>query len=136
MKNLLISIMITGIILLTGCKKEVSSERFTLLTTPVWTTDSLLANGAAAGGTGQLLAKFKGDAKFNADGTGYFGIYQGNWYFAYQEAQIVIQTDSLPLPLTSIIKELTPSSFKITTSYPNAANPAAPINIRMTFKAK
>ena len=82
------------------------------------------------------LNNFKGEAKFNEDMTGYFGIYTGTWRFAFNETQIVITTASLPIPLTTIIAELTKSSLKITTSYPNPLNPTTPINIRMTFKAK
>jgi hypothetical protein len=136
MKNLLISLMISGLLLFTGCNKDTTSDRFKMLTKPIWTTDSLLANGVDAGGTGQLLAKFKGDAKFKDDGTGYFGIYKGTWYFAYEETQIVIQTDSLLIPLTTLIKVLTTDELKVTTSYPNLVNPTNPISIRMTFKAK
>lgn len=135
MKNLIVTVILTVLVLIAGCKKDTTSERFRLLTTPVWTPDSLLANGFDASGPGQILAGFLGDAKFNEDGTGYFGDYEGKWYFAFNETQIVIQTDSLPLPLTTIIKELTTASLKITTSVPNAFNPASPISIRMTFKA-
>jgi hypothetical protein len=133
MKNLLLCLMISVLILFTGCKKNDSSDRFTMLTSPVWASDSLLANGIDASDPGELLAKFKGDAKFKEDGTGYFGIYQGTWYFAFEETQIVIRTDSLPIPLTTLIKELTKTSLKVTTSYPGALSPIA---IRMTFKAK
>lgn len=83
-----------------------------------------------------MLADFNGEVKFNEDGTGNFGIYSGTWRFAYNETQIVITTDALQLPLTTKIAELTKTSLKITTSYPNLLNPSAPINIRMTFKAK
>ena len=70
--------------------------------------------------------KFKGDAKFNEDGTGHFGVYTGTWRFAYNETQIVITTDSLPVPLTAKIAELTKLSLKITTIFPNLINPATP----------
>ena len=80
-----------------------------------------------------MLADFKGEAKFNEDYTGHFGVYTGTWRFAYNETQIVIKTDLLPIPMTTKIAELTKISLKITTSYPN---PLSPINIRMTFKAK
>jgi hypothetical protein len=128
--------MISLLFLFTGCKKNSSSDRFNKLTGPIWTSDSLLANGVDASDPGEILAKFKGDAKFKSDGTGYFGIYQGTWYFAFNETQIVIRTDSLPIPLTTLIKELTSTSLKVTTSYPVAQNPNNPIAIRMTFKAK
>lgn len=128
--------MISGLLLFFGCNKDTTSDRFKALTKPVWTTDSLLANGVDASGTGQLLAKFKGDAKFREDGTGYFGIYTGTWYFAFEETQIVIQTDSIPIPLTTLIKVLTTNELKVTTSYPNPIPPNNPIAMRMTFKAK
>lgn len=136
MKNLFISFIISGLVLFIGCNKESLSERFTLLTGPVWATDSLLADGVDASGPDMILEKFKGDAKFNEDGTGYFGVYPGIWRFAYNETQIVIQTDSLPIPLVALIKELTNNSLKITTSVPNMINLSDTINIRMTFKAK
>ena len=83
-----------------------------------------------------MLKNFKGDAKFNEDGTGYFGIYEGTWRFAYDNTQLVISSDSLAFPITTKIAELTAKNLKVTTSYPNLANPSAPTYIRMTFKAK
>ena len=136
MKRLIFISIFSGLIFFFGCKKDTTSERFKLLTGPVWTTESLLANGVDASGPGQILEKFKGDAKFSADGTGYFGMYSGSWYFAFEETQIVINTDSLPIPLTSLIDELTVAKFKISTSYSSAANPTVPIAISMTFRAK
>jgi hypothetical protein len=136
MKNLALLLIITGCFFVSSCKKNSQSESFKLLTGPIWESDSLLANGFDASGPGGMLKNFKGDAKFNPDYTGYFGIYTGTWRFAFNETQIVITTDSLPLPLTNKIAELTKTSLKVTTSYPNLVNPAAPINIRMTFKAK
>ena len=62
-----------------------------------------------------------------------FGKYTGTWRFAYNETQIVITTESLPIPLTNKIVELTTSSLKITTSYSILG---VSTNIRMTFKAK
>jgi len=121
---------------MSSCKKNSQSEPFKLLTGPIWASDSLLANGVDAGGPAGMLENFKGEAKFNEDGTGYFGIYTGTWRFAYNETQIVIKTDFLLLPLTTKIAELTKLSLKITTSFPNPINPSTPINIRMTFKAK
>ena len=122
--------------LFSSCKKDSQSEQSKLLTGPIWASDSLLANKVDARGPGGMLADFNGEVKFNEDGTGNFGIYSGTWRFAYNETQIVITTDALPLPLTTKIAELTKTSLKITTSYPNLLNPSAPINIRMTFKAK
>jgi hypothetical protein len=118
-----------------ACNKNSESERFKLLTGPTWGSDSLLANGVDASGPNGVLKNFKGDAKFNEDGTGNFGIYKGTWRFAYDETQIVIETDSLPIPLTTKIAELNTASLKITTSYPNITT-GVTINIRMTFKAK
>jgi hypothetical protein len=136
MKNLALLLIISGCFLISSCKKDSHSETFNLLTGPLWASDSLLANGADASGPDGMLKNFKGEIKFKEDGTGYFGIYTGTWRFAFNETQIIIETDSLPLPLTSKIAELTKISLKITTSYPNLLNPTSPTNIRMTFKAK
>lgn len=136
MKNLIILLMLTGCLSVLSCKKESQTDRLTLLTTPVWKSDSLLVNGADASGTGGMLELFKGDAKFNEDGTGYFGSYTGTWRFATNETQIVITSPSLPLTLTTLIAELTSTSLKVKTSYPNLVNPLEPVKIRMTFKAK
>ncbi len=119
------------------CDKESGpSERFKLLTTPTWESDSLLVDGVDASGPGELLENFKGDAKFNTDGTGYFGIYEGTWRFAMNETELVIESTSLNFPLSTRIAELSITSLKITTSYPNVANPEEDIQIRMTFNAK
>jgi hypothetical protein len=136
MKNIAVLIVVTGCLLIASCKEETQSESFKLLTTPIWVSDSLLANGADASGPGQMLENFKGEAKFNEDMTGYFGSYTGTWRFAFDETQIVITTASLPIPLTTLIAELTKSSLKITTSYPDPLKPTTPVKIRMTFKAK
>ena len=124
-------------ILCLACKKEDgNTERFNLLTSHLWVSDSLLVAGQDASGPGQLLENFVGDASFRKDGTGYFGKYQGSWYFTNNENYITINSDSLLLPLTSMIRELTQVSFKITTSFPNQADPGNPFDIRITFKAK
>jgi hypothetical protein len=136
MKNLTLLLIISGCFLIFSCVKESKSETFKLLTGPVWASDSLLVNGVDAGYAGGMLDIFKGDAKFNTDGTGYFGKYSGNWRFAYNETEIIIVQDSLLLPITTKIAELTAISLKITTTYPNTINPASPFFIRMTFKAK
>jgi hypothetical protein len=135
MKNLALLVLISGCLVIFSCKKETRSEKFLLLTGPTWTSDSLLAEGVDASQPGQLLAKFKGDAKFREDGTGYFGLYTGTWKFSYNETEIVIDSDSLQVPLTTNIAVLTKTSLKITTSYPTA-DPSNPLDIRMTFKAK
>jgi len=136
LKNFLLLGLIAIMPVLTSCPDNDVTDPFTLLTTPTWQTDSLLANGADASKPGQLLAKFKGDAKFKEDGTGVFGIYKGTWWFVENKTQIIIKTDSLPLPLTNKIVELTANSFKITTGVPDVTGQTSIINIRMTFKAK
>jgi hypothetical protein len=125
-------------LLLTFCKKEGFSERFTLLTTPVWTSDSLLANGVDASGPGEVLANFKGDAKFNKDKTGYFGDYTGRWWFEANETLLVIDpdADTIPIYIYCNIVELKELSLKITASVPNKDNPLQALPVRMTFKAK
>ena len=135
MKNLSLIFLILISLAILSCNKDGESERYKLLTGPTWASDSLLANGIDASGPGEMLEKFKGDAKFNTDGTGSFGAYTGTWRFAYDETQIVIETDSLPIPLTTKIAELTESSLKITTSVPNLTT-GITTNIRMTFKAR
>ena len=136
MKNLALLLIISGCLFISTCKKDSQSESFKLLTGTIWVSDSLLANGIDASGPDGMLKNFKGEVKFNQDGTGAFGVYTGTWKFAYNETQIIITTDSLPLPLTTKIAELTKISLKITTGYPNLFNPAMPTLIRMTFKAK
>ena len=136
MKNFALLLIISGCFFISSCKKNSQSEPTKLLTGHIWTSDSLLVNGLDASGPNGLLENFKGEVKFNEDGTGNFGVYTGTWRFAYNETQIVIKTDLLPIPMTTKIAELTKISLKITTSYPNLLNPLSPINIRMTFKAK
>jgi len=135
-KTVAFLILATIFFIFFSCSKENESERFRLLTAHIWRSDSLLVNGVDAGGPGGMLEKFKGDAKFEKDGTGYFGKYKGTWRFAYEEENLVIESDSLPVPLTARIILLTEMDLKITTIYPNLANPQSPFNIRMTFKPK
>ena len=128
--------IITSLCILITCKKdEPPSERFRLLTTPLWTSDSLLADGEDASGPGELLEKFTGDAKFFEDGSGYFGQYTGNWQLTDNDENITIYSDSLLIPVACYIEELTESDFKIVTSFPVKDEPQ-PINIRITFKPK
>jgi hypothetical protein len=134
MRNIVLLLILSACFYAGSCKKESQSETFNLLTGHVWKSDSLLANGADAGGPGGMLENFKGDAKFNEDLTGYFGNYTGTWRFASNETQIVILSESLPIPLTTIIVELTKVSLKVTTSYTDLLGVRT--NIRMTFKAK
>ncbi len=135
MKNLIALLALTVLVVVFSCKKE-ESERFRLLTGPVWTTDSLLANGIDASGPAGLLGKFKGDAKFKTDGSGYFGAYKGTWMFSGDETQIVIASDSLPIPIVTNIRELTSVSLKVTAVVPNPVVPQSPFNVRLTFKAR
>jgi hypothetical protein len=135
MKNLIMLLIFAGCFLAFSCGEK-ESERFKLLTGPIWDPDSLLANGIDASGPGGILTDFLGDAKFNTDGTGYFGNYTGEWMFNSDETELVITSDSLPIPVIADIKELTSISLKLTTVMPNPVNIQNPYNIRMTFKAK
>jgi len=134
MKNLTLLLIIAGCFYFSSCKKDSQSERFKLLTGPVWVSDSLLANGVDASGPDEFLENFNGEVKFNVDGTGKFGNYIGTWSLIYDETYIKITADSLPVPgpLNVKIAELTDISLKITTGYPTIP----PTIIRMTFKAK
>jgi len=136
MKNIVLLLIISGIFVASSCSKNEPSERFLLLTGHIWTADSLTSNGVDASGPGGLLEKFKGDARFIDDGSGYFGNYEGTWRFNADESQLVILTDSLPLPIISTIIELTDISFKVKTFVPNPVLPTELLRIRMTFKAK
>lgn len=131
--------LLSFIVIFIGCEKdEEVSERFTFLTENTWSSDSLLINGDDASGPGQLLENFKGQANFNEDGTGTFGSFEGTWRFANNETELVIISDSLPVPqLSTSIQELTQESLKITTSFPNFQDPTNPfLQIRLTFKAQ
>jgi hypothetical protein len=137
MKNFGLSLMLFGIFIFMSCENNNDqSENFKLLTDPSWRSDSLLVNGFDASGPAGLLEDFKGDVKFNTDGTGTFGTYTGTWRFASNETQLVITADSLLFPLTTMIRELTKTSLKVTTNFPNPLNPTTQFNIRMTFKPK
>lgn len=136
MKNLALLFLVTGCIYIASCTKDSQSEAFKLLTGPTWVSDSLLVNRVDASGPDGMLKNFLGEAKFNEDGTGNFGVFTGTWRFSNNETYIVLTSDSLQLPLSAKIAELTAISLKVTTVYPNPANPTAPVNIRMTFKAK
>jgi len=136
MKNIALLTFISASLLIFSCSKDDRSERFILLTEPTWSADSLLANGIDASGPGGILEKFRGDARFEEDGTGKFGDYSGTWRLNVEETQLTIVTDSMPLPIIANIKELTKLSLKITTLVPNPLDQYNPFNIRMTFKAK
>ena len=120
------------LLLTIACGKEKQSERFELLTAHVWTSDSLLADGADASGPGQILEKFKGDVRFNEDGTGTFGQYTGTWAFADNEVNLAIDSPDLPFTLTTHIVELKSTSLKVTFTYPGVTL----IDVRMTFRPK
>ncbi len=136
MKQIVSILIILTLLSLLRCGKEEETSRFDLLTAVTWSSDSLLVNGADAGGPGQLLYKFRGDAKFNKDGTGTFGKFNGTWWFTESQTQIVISSDSLAMPLTTVIGELSEQSLKINTQVPDLTNFNNVLKIRMTFKAK
>jgi hypothetical protein len=132
MKRSLLLFMLVMTIIASSCNKENVSDRFTLLTSHTWTSDSLLANGVDASDPGEMLALFKGDADFNEDGTGTFGQYTGTWMFTDNETNVAITSPDLPFALTTHIVELTRTSLKVTFSFPGVT----PTSIRMTFKPK
>lgn len=136
MKRTGLLFVITMVVLWISCgKDEEKSERFRILTSVTWNSDSLLVNGADASGTGGLLENFKGQARFEEDGTGTFGSYPGTWLFDQGETELIINSDSLPVTLRTQIHELTAQSLKVSTSFPNLADPTNPLQIRLTFKA-
>ena len=135
MKKLSFLLIIAAGVMIAACGEK-RSERFILLTTPIWVSDSLYADGVDASGAGQLLAKFVGNVKFYEDGTGYFGQYKGEWMLSVDENYLTITTDSLPIPIVADIDMLTSTDLKITTNVPNPQNLQDPYDIRMTFKAR
>ena len=136
MKKVLFSMLIIAGFIILSCGEEKESIYYTNLTSNIWLSDSLLANGEDASGPGEYLEKFNGIINFKKDGTGDFGEYSGTWVFAYEETKIVISSDSLPIPLTANIVELTTASLKMSAIFPNLKDPANPVNLRMTFKAQ
>jgi hypothetical protein len=98
MKNLVLLLIISGCFYLASCKKDSQSENFKFLTGPTWTSDSLLANGVDASGPDGMLKNFKGDAKFNTDYTGTFGVYTGTWRFAFDETELNLSESDYNLP--------------------------------------
>ncbi len=138
-RYLILSVFITGFLFLAACdKEEETSDRFTLLTGATWQSDSLLINGGDASGPGEMLEDFRGTAHFREDYTGTFGNYEGSWDFAQNETELIIRSDSLPIPMLSTkIQELTRESLKVTTSFPDLQNPSGPaLQIRLTFTAE
>ena len=135
MKKLFVLFIIAAGLMISACSEK-KSERFILLTTPTWASDTLYADDADASGPGQVLAKFKGDAKFYEDGTGYFGQYKGEWMLSEDEENLTITSDSIDIPIIASIYLLSRTDFRITTVVPNLQNLSDPYDIRMTFKAK
>ena len=133
-----------SILVIVSCDKDEDevSERFDLLTGVEWESESLFINGIDASGPGDLLENFKGTAKFNKDGTGYFGAYTGTWRFLQDYTILEIKTviafgeAQVPIILPADIIELTASILKIETNFPNFENPGEELKIEMTFRAK
>jgi hypothetical protein len=122
-----------------ACDKEddeVVLTPYEMLTAHVWVSDSLLADGQDAGGEGELLEKFNGDAEFRTDGTGTFGEYTGSWVLSADNKELTITTNQFPVPIVTTIRELTLASLKVTTNFPDMSNPGETIAIRMTFLKK
>jgi hypothetical protein len=135
-KLALLMLLLPGL-LFVSCNKDdedEKSERFRLLTTPVWAPNQLLVDGVDA--SDGLLASFNGDADFREDGTGSFADMTGSWTFLQDETQIRITTNAYPFPITANIEELTATSLIITTAFPNPENPATPFVILMGFVPK
>jgi hypothetical protein len=133
MKNIVIWVLLAGLLFAAACNKDQSSSRFDLLTSHLWTSDSLLADGIDASDPGEILEKFKGDVVFNKDGTGTFGQFSGTWQFVDNETNLAISSPELTFTLTTHIVELTETSLKVTFSYQTLEGMK---NIRMTFKPK
>jgi len=136
-KLLLFSVLISVTFVFFSCKKDtVSSEKLNLLTSHIWTADSLLADGVDESGPGGLLEMFHGDTKFNEDGSGYVGNISGTWKFSDNENALIITSDSLLFPVSTNIAELTEVSLKLTTSYPKDSTLQVYSAVRMTFIPK
>ncbi len=138
MKNLVLLILFMTGMLVFSCneKEDEDVDPYNLLVGARWVADSLLANGVDASGPGDVLEKFKGEAKFNTDGTGTFGEYSGTWVMSPNKKEITITTVELIFPILARIEEITVSSLKITTGVPSNEDPPVMLAIRMTFKAK
>ena len=137
MKKIVFPIMLlTILIMIVTCKKEKESENVSLLTAHPWMSDSLLADGMDVGAPGGILHGFSGETKFNTDGTGYVGIYDGEWNLSEDETILSISSDSLPAKVFAVISELTETSLKLSTLYPSPTTPGTLLDIRMTFIPK
>jgi len=132
MKKIVPWLLVTMLVSTVACNKDKASDRFTMITSHTWTSDSLLANGVDASDPGEILEKFKGDIVFNKDGSGTFGQYTGTWMFTDNETNLAITSPDLPFALTTHIVVLTSVSLKVTFTYPGVT----PTDIRMTFKPK
>ncbi len=135
MKKLFSILLISVTVLMFSCKEK-ESERYELLTGTTWEAESLLANGVDATGPGGMLEGFSGVAKFKTDGTGTFGSFEGEWAFNSDETKITINSETLPLPITCSILELTSSTLKLQALVPNPEDLQNPITIEMTFSAQ
>ena len=125
-------------VIIISCEETTEDENRNteLLTSHIWLSDSLLAGGEEEGGPGDLLEKFAGETKFDKDGTGTIGQYEGTWQFNDDETLLIITSDSLPAAVTTIINELTEISLKVSTIFPINNDPTNLIGIRMTFVPK
>lgn len=136
MKKLIYLTFVAVALFLYSCSKDKESERFTLLTTPVWTTESITATGADTTGVGVLIKLIRGDAKFNTDGTGTFGMFSGKWSLNSDEDQITITTLALPSSIVADILTLTNQSLKLSADITIATHPQDLINLVLSFKVK
>lgn len=134
-KQTVLFCIVTGLLIL-ACSKEEKSERFKLLTTKVWTTESIVATGTDTTGIGILIKQLEGDAKFNVDGTGYFGSFTGLWWFNPDKTEIAIKPQALGITIVTEIIQMTPQSLKLSTPVTLPTHPLDLINLLMTFKAK
>ncbi len=136
MRNTICLSIITTVLLLTACSKDKKSEPFRLLTTPVWVNESILVDGEEPAGDWVFLNEFTGEAKFNEDGTGYFGSFTGQWRFNEAETEITITTETIPLPIITRIIELTSQRLKISTVILNPQNLLESAEVTMIFKTR
>jgi hypothetical protein len=134
-KFLLVLIALTITIL--GCKKDednsVKSERFILLTSHAWTSQTLEANGVDASGPGGILEPFVGDVIFNEDGSGTIGSETGSWSFTSNETQLTINSSALTFPVTLNIVELSETRLELTTTFNSITGN---IDLRLVYLAK
>lgn len=140
MKHIIIVLIILSGFIYFSCEKEPENDEranYTeLLTSHTWLSDSLLADGIEASDSGEILEKFAGETKFNTDGTGTIGQYEGEWRFNEEKTQIIITADSLQSAVTTIIREITETSLKVTTAFPKTDGTSGFLMIRMTFIPK